>query len=332
MGLAIDADAKAVLATLADGTLHHYSYPDFKPLGTFRLAGKAYRAVLDPKKKVLYTIAADPAVRLPVGREFIAGDLQVYDVADVLAGKADPKAALKPTKVIPLNAVVPCLLLSPEGDALYYLHVKDEKTSKLCKLNTATLKAAGEVALAEGTDIVCMTRDGKALYAGGHTSKRSTANPGPYQGTIQHIDLAALKVLKTANVAVDPYDLAATNEGLVFASGGSGQKSEITVVDVNQAVPVLATWKGTLSGSCLKLPDDQKRLYVSTWRTGAAGLTCYNLPDKPEGVQPPKGTSNPVPGGIASRGEVTLSPDGDFLICDSGTIFALKDGGPVPKN
>jgi WD40 repeat protein len=328
--LAIDPEAKGALAAQADGTLHHYSYPEFKSQSTFKLAGKAYRAVLDAKKKLLYTISVDPVVGLAAG--FPPGDLQVYDVADVLAGKADTKVRLKPAKTVPLNAVVPVLLLSPTGDALYYLHVKDEKTSKLVKLDTATLRPAGEAALAEGTDTVCQTGDGKSLYAGGHTSRRAPANPGPYQGTVQHIDVATLKVQKTVKVDLDPFDLAATNEGLVFASGGSGQKSEVRVLDLNQEKPVLVVWKGNPSGSCLKLSDDQKRLYICTWKAGAAAVTCYNLPDRPDGTTTPKGTTTPVPGALPSRGELTVGPDGDKLICDSGVIFALKDGGPVPKN
>src|SRR5262249_34822762 len=56
LGGGIDAETKSVLAALPDGTLKCYGYPDLKPKGSGKLPGTAYRAVLDPKAKLLYAL------------------------------------------------------------------------------------------------------------------------------------------------------------------------------------------------------------------------------------------------------------------------------------
>ena len=52
------------------------------------------------------------------------------------------------------------------------------------------------------------------------------------------IDTAAMKLDKSVPVPLDVFSLDATDAGVVFASGGSGPRTEIAVLDVNQAEPV----------------------------------------------------------------------------------------------
>ena len=152
---------------------------------------------------------------------------------------------------MPLGTFATQLLLSPDGAWLYFLDAQDPKTVKIGRLSTEKGESGGEVALAENTDCVCLSPDGKRIYAGAHVGLRSTIKAKPHKGSIQVIDTAAMKLEKTVDVPIDPFALDASNAGLVFASGGSGSRTEIAVLDVNTAEPALTVWKGlTASGFC----------------------------------------------------------------------------------
>jgi WD40 repeat protein/mono/diheme cytochrome c family protein len=218
-----------------------------------------------------------------------------------------PPAAerLRPVGVVPVGGTVGNLILSPDRTALYYLNLTD---GRLGRVDAATLGRSQELRLAEGTEAVCLTPDGTTLYA---------AAP---DGKLQVIDPRTLEVHKTLPTAAAPYDLAATDGGLVFLSGASGDWTEITVVDAGRGT-VAARWGGVWKRSLLQLAPDQKRLYVSSQGVTPGLIEGLALPARPEDKPTPY--RSPATGKHPLGGPFSLTPDGKFLLCKTGTVLRL---------
>jgi hypothetical protein len=133
-----------------------------------------------------------------------------------------------------------------------------------------------------------------------------------------------MKVARQVTVAADPFEMDVRNDGVVFLSGGSGKQSEVTIVDLNEAEPVVAHWKGLPSGAVVRLSADEKHLYLSHWRAAPAAMSSWPLPEKLAASDTPRGATVPVPVQRV-RGEVTPSPDGRFLLCEAGVVFLTRD-------
>src|SRR5262249_11889430 len=157
----------------------------------------------------------------PAGVRAGGSDVQVFEVKEVLAeGKA--AAPLKPARSFALDGYAVQMLLSTDGSWLYTLDALDGKKAKVVRWDASTGKAAGEAFVKEQTDCLCMSRDGTSLYAGSHEGKRDPNSTGPSKGTVQRLDAETMKVEKTVAVPTDPYEIDATDEGIVFVSSGSG--------------------------------------------------------------------------------------------------------------
>ncbi len=77
-----------MLFTLSpDGALRVYGYPDFRALGTYKLAGVGYAMVCDGKAGRLYVAAVDPKALSERPRGRGTGEVQVYEVKELLRAK-----------------------------------------------------------------------------------------------------------------------------------------------------------------------------------------------------------------------------------------------------
>jgi hypothetical protein len=84
---AVAAELGTAFALSQDGALRVYSYPDFRPAGTYRLGGVCYALACDGKAGRLYVAAVDPKALSERPRGRGTGELQVYDVKDALRVK-----------------------------------------------------------------------------------------------------------------------------------------------------------------------------------------------------------------------------------------------------
>jgi WD40 repeat protein len=84
LAAAVDPERRATLLLTQDGSLKHYSYPDFKVRGTYRLGGLAYQAAYDGKQARLYVAVVDPKLLAERPRARGFGDIHVYDLKAVL--------------------------------------------------------------------------------------------------------------------------------------------------------------------------------------------------------------------------------------------------------
>src|SRR5262249_27368940 len=141
----------------------------------------------------------------------------------------------------------------------------------------------------------------------------------PYEGKIQVIDPVAMEVRKTITVAADPYGLAASDDGIVYLSSGSGQWTHIYVVDMKTAS--IVSKMGARHRSHIKLSPDQRRLYVANTDVSPAGIEAWVLPVGGPPAQKNGGITGHQP--VQIGGNIFVSPDGRFLLCQRGGVYAL---------
>ena len=138
---------------------------------------------------------------------------------------------LRPAAVIPVGGTISQVLLSPDRQTLYYLNLTEAVLGRL-DLRTGDRQ---RLQLADATDAVCLTPDGSTLFA-----TAPVKNGRATTCTLQLIDPVKMQVQKTWPVAISPYDVTASDSGLVYISGGGSEWSDIAVVDANKKATVVA--------------------------------------------------------------------------------------------
>ena len=265
VGAVIDLEAKAALLILPAGHVKLFDYPDFKPLGAYKLGGgTAYQPVYDKGRGRLFALTPNVKAKDPAGK---SGGSQVlmYEIRGLLDGKFNPNSELTPARTIPLGGFCSRLCLSPDGAWLYVLESGNPKAIKIVRVNVATGALDGMLPMPEFTERLNLARDGKVLYALSHLTARTAQGPPP-QGAVLVIDPGAMKLLKTINIPIDPFAMEVTRRGIAFVSGHGGVRGEIIVVDTAGASPVVALWKGVTPDCTLKLSEDERSLFVGKWK------------------------------------------------------------------
>src|SRR5262249_2460624 len=144
---------------------------------------------------------------------------------------------------------------------------------------------------------------------------------GGRAGEVQVIDPVKMAVRKAFPVQAVPYDLAATDGGVLFLSGGSGDWKQITVGDAAEET-VLARWGGVYTRALLQFTPKPARLYVATQGVSPGSVEGLSVPariaDKPEPSRSPTQDKHPV------GGEFAIAPDGRYLLCKNGTVLRLS--------
>jgi hypothetical protein len=315
-----DEEAGAALITTRDGLLKRYSYPGWEPQAAYRLEQPTYRAALDGGRGLLY-LAASSLASLQLGgyarREGGVGDLHVYNVQELLKGKVPDGAALRPDKVVPLGGHVRHLILSPDRKALYYLlwsGISGDSFYKpawthVGRIDTAGVVKGPEVDLKDLATCLCLTADGRTLYAGA-TGRLRALNP------------ATLETVRSAAVDTPMEDAAATDGGIVFLTAG-GQWTEVRVVDMKQGGREVGRWGTAVTGwTYLTLSPDQKQLYVGGDNHIRSLQVTGDLSKRP----PELGAATNSDAGKV-QGEFFLTEDGRFVVNRWGMVYRLPRGG-----
>ena len=311
LALAVDArkpkEGSAYIAT-EDGQLKVFSYPQFKRRKTYSLEQPAYRLALAGQPNVLWAADCDPS------------DLQVNQHGDQPSGKGrlvtyvlpsatsvtKANAPLHPSRVLAVSGEFIELLASPDRKALYYL-VRHNNGVSVGRMDAQEQQLYGEVPVPAKTRALCLTADGKTLYAGG-------------KGLVTVIEAATLNVLRRQQVEADVYSIAADNEGHVFLAE-QGQWTDLTCLDLSGEEPVLRSWNLLMHGRIyLKMAPDEYRLYVGSSSPITHHLDALLIHGNWLTTPPLVGMASATKDDPL-EGEFFLTPDGRFLVNRWGHVF-----------
>ncbi len=254
-------------------------------------------------------------------KDLVLASTAAITTTNAQAPKPTIAATLKSIGTLAADGTIGNLVLSPNKKWLFYIN---RTTDKLIQVDAASLKQTREWPMPAGGDVFTLTADGKAIYTFGFDDG---------QCTIIELDPILLKARKKLQADLNPYDIAASDNGLVFLSGSLGGWSDIAVVNW-KIQKVVGRWGGVWTNSFVRFSPDLSRLYVATQGVHPGKVEGFPIPvrlsDKPTPSSTPDSSDTPI------SGQFTLSPDGKFLLCRTGATFRLgtsreDDLRPGPK-
>ena len=323
--------AQVAFTATVGGFLKRYDYPDFALAGSYKLPGPATQLAIDPVRKRLYAVVLPPGELKsdhPLQEPYGKGDLHVFDIATLLTGDDGGATELTPVAKVPLGANVIRMILSAYGRYLFLLEtLTDAKNppAKLVRVDTQAGAADLELDLDQGATAICVSPSGKSLYVAisprGHEYH---SRDRPEEGTIYLVGMDNFEVVKKAMIELDPSDIQANDQGLVYVAGGSNQHTSISVVDMKKSRAIVARWPGVYMGALIRLAGDQKRLFVASRHISPSSVVCW-LVDT-HGERKPQ--TFPVEGGPMGGG-IYLTPDDAFLMTRLGAVIPV---GPRPQS
>jgi len=359
LSAALSADGKHLLTASDDGTARLWDLATGREIRPFiGHVGAVKSAALSPNGRWVLTGGADTTVRLwdlQTGAELarftqhqdaLVGVAFGLDSSYTLSGsrdgavkywslkkfaadqpyvapiiEADPLPGvlgeLRPAKQYPIGGTLSHLLLSPDRKTLYYLDVANRKVGRL------ELTSDGrptEAKVADGTNLLCLSPDGKGLFALAPVHSHRGTNLVRFPSLaalVQVLDPNTLEVRRSFTIAADPHDAVALDNGLLYVAGGSGTWTDLTVVDPSVG-RIVASWGPIPSRSFLGMDLGRRLLF--------AGSSSFHAAALPADKESPASlwawnvrSSRPV------GGSFTASPDGQFVLFKNGTVLRLKE-------
>jgi serine protease Do len=141
------------------------------------------------------------------------------------------------------------------------------------------------------------------------------------EGGVAIVDPTTLKVKKTFNVAIDPYDIVADDQ-YFYVSSGSGQWTYIKSYSRETGVEVSSA--GIRQQSQIEMHSSKNRIYAVNSDSSPRDMEVFTINN---GVIS-AGYDSPYHGDYPMEEWMYLSPDGKYVFNTSGTIFkatALKE-------
>jgi hypothetical protein len=306
LALTGDLRSGSLLTSDHNGLLRCYS-ASLQLLGERQLPGVAYQLVLDSSRGHLYAAVAPRGYIMlgPLGdRERADGDLHVYDVKDLLEGRADPGVPLKPIRTVPVRGHMYSLLLSRDGQHLYYLSHVGRKSQ------------IGRLALRDWTSATPHEVLGAGL---------SWLVQAPDSGQIIAMAGGELLVIDSTNWTKTERRVEAAIAAFAMGSQGQlyaiqrGTANFLVALDLNSGQIHSRMTLPLVGRFYTRLSPDGGRLYISTSAVLDGRVFAVDVTGKP-------GTMRVV--GHAGRdrsrllrGGLFVSPDGKLVMTGNGVVF-----------
>jgi WD40 repeat protein len=228
---------------------------------------------------------------------------------------------LSPTATIKLSATVPDLYFSPDRSLLYLLNTSEGKIQRIDTAKRKLDSVEGEAV--EAAERMTLSPDGKTIYVCASPEGHKGTAGKAQTGKIQVLDAATLKEKANFKIPLDPFDIKAGAGDQVFVSGGSGQWTNIALVDAKKKSITNAKVSGCWMGAFMEIMPDGKRLYHCSLGISPPSVHGVWLGAKGEQTAQSECRSesgNPVGGWFY------ITPDGKFLISSTGTVLRLAKG------
>lgn len=306
---AVGAPVAGLLLTASDtGELLVHETATFSLRGRFRLPSPAFQLALDEGRGRLYAVAAHRGqVRMTrLGdREAPFGDLHVYDVRAILAGKDGPKE-LQPLDRLELNAYVSSLLLTRDGRTLFYL-AETLRSARVGRLDAVGWKAtASRVIAASGVGGMALTPAEDRLYVVA-SAQLFALSPADCEEQV------------SVNLGASLHSPVVTDGGLVLMVDRRGG-TQVLVVDVDRGRTV-ARWTLPLDGRpTLQRSPSGQRVYVGSSAVLDGEVWVLDPTGGPE--RGPRVVRRAASGpDRLLRGPLSVSSDGKLLLLGNGMVL-----------
>jgi hypothetical protein len=238
----------------------------------------------------------------------------------------------KTLATLKLNAVVSDLFLSSNGKHLYALDLSE---AKVLKIDTSSMTVAAAADVVENAVAMCLRPDEKALYVAGRDPLAAASETAKGRGTLQTLDPTTLRVTQSFALDAAPFDLEATDKGLIFMSTLSPLQGLVTVDTTNKLI--IDTYR-RFPSTMIHLTPDQSRLYLTSAPRGDYpssyyyndGPYCVLIGQGPNAVHEAQRQEQTIGGDFA------ITPDGRHLVALGGSVMRLSktqvvDLRPVAK-
>jgi WD40 repeat protein/mono/diheme cytochrome c family protein len=312
LALAWSPSGKALAVGLVDRTVRLIDTAAKREVGRFErhLDAVVATAFVDAGQE-LVSVSRDSIVqrwRLTKFRDLTMAQASVTPDDSQVARPA--RRLLKPSSQLFTNGWIDSFQIGSTSRWLYYL---DHIHRELVQIDSERLQRVRTWKLPANVESFVLTPNGRSIWLAGQALEKPA---------LWELDAEELKVVRRCDLEVMPYDLAATDDGILFLSGREPGWSQLTVFDAKQS-KVLGRWSGVWSRSWLRLRPDGRRLYVGSQGVLPARIDGFPLPI--DWTTKPVPSTTPGDDRLAPQGFFTISPDGQILIARNGAVFRLGD-------
>lgn len=315
LAVVVAPEKGCALVFTRDRLMLRYSYPAWQLTTTVWMGEHVTSAALDANKGLLYAATVPPG-KLKVDAVVGAlgeGDIAIYEIKNILEGKAQP-VHLKPTAKVPVGANLKDLVLADGGRWLYYLSGKLPLAYSGQRLDTSTRKSAGTIELNNVQfSRMRISPDGKSVWI---TGRRNSSSRGEL---LVRVEGASAKLAREYDLGTNVVDLEAGNDLAVVAGLGT-----FLVCPRDGEVERQSARIGMAMN---RLAPDGKRLYVVTRGRVGGPIDVCEPDDKQRFRLNPARTTITLTQEQAPGDSVWITPDGKFLIGASGQLFRLGVAG-----
>jgi len=186
---------------------------------------------------------------------------------------------------------------------------------QVVEINLGTGSVERTVSVEGEMESMCITPNGEKLYVSLLVSGHSSYH-GDGTGKFAVVNVGTFTKTNVFAINIDPFDIVATDSGVVVISCGSGQHTDIKTYNGTTGEEIGSA--GIRQRSYIDLHPDQQQVYAADTDVSPSDIEKYII--NPDGSLISEGDS-PYHGDHRMSGNVWVAPTGDFVITRGGDAF-----------
>jgi hypothetical protein len=323
------------------GVLTRYSTPGYKKEGEYVLPGLATRVALDQKKGLLYAAVSNPTgaalttvLASMYDRAEAVGNVHVYDLNAIRAGKVELLATLKPAGTISVGAWVVGMELSADGKSMFVAALTTTtkgSSAELLHVDTTTQKVIKRMSLPDPVGDMRYAADGKTLLLVGMPfGARGQLVPTKTVGLLLVDPVKWAKVKTVALPAGAAQDVFPLKGGKYLAAvmvppppGATVPVRKVFLLDPDGPPKEVALGggPGAANNGYARVSPDGKYLLVSSRMS--EGFDLYEVADPDTAAGAVKVASARTAGDLKLGGNFYVTPDEKYLVFQTGAVVEI---------